>query len=195
MRRADVRSHKSLRADAETLSRFRDSLTVYAEHLTHGEAEAEPVEDWRYETLDRALRQEVTNQSSKLSQWMFSLTTDFAAVAQPVIDAEELRQIEQQVDDFVASLGPSPFRAGGARRFLVAVDEAQVPKGLVESICDQLPGDPTVISHDRREMIILCEAERIPIDGAAKYLVNYRADLLQLAERLPTRVDVTWYSP
>jgi hypothetical protein len=163
--------------------------------LTHGEADAEPVDDWRYETLDRALRQEVTNQSDKLSQWMFSSTTDFAAVAQPVIDAEELRQIEQQVDIFVASLGPSPFRAGGAHRFLVAADEAHVPKGLIESICDQLPGDPTVISHDGREVIILCEAERVPIDGAAKFLVNYRADLLKLAERLPTRVDVTWYSP
>ncbi len=113
-------------------------------------------------------------------------------IVQQAVTLARARAIECILQGQLESLEPNLLECGGARRYFISASKEFQDSGLLDRIRDKLPAPPTVVYHDQPEITLLCEVEGLSAQNVAQHIAEYRPELLDLASRLPTRVDVSW---
>jgi hypothetical protein len=86
---------------------------------------------------------------------------------------------------------PRLLACGGAKRVLALVPRDAHLETLKRKLEPSL-GAISVQPQEEDELVLCCEAERIPLDNVAASLIAGRQEYVDLAARLHTRVDVDW---
>ena len=96
---------------------------------------------------------------------------------------------------------PRLSACGGVLRRLVVVppssaaaSDRAAAEELAPRVASALGGPATVIFDDQDEPLVGYDLERIPLREVAAYLLGGRTDLVQVADRLKTRIDIPWLS-
>ena len=98
-------------------------------------------------------------------------------------------------DQLRASLSaarPLLMACGGTRRRFVSVPKSDGDEKLVELARGVVEPSPTVVTSRAHEIVSCCELGSLSVIDIANSLVDDRPDLIELAARLHTRVDVEW---
>ncbi|MBM4002160.1 MAG: hypothetical protein FJ295_02570 [Planctomycetes bacterium] len=87
---------------------------------------------------------------------------------------------------------PRLAACGGARRLMVIappdLSTTELSVQLSKLTNDQL----TIVQDSIAELVICYELEQIPVDNVLAKLIGTREDILEVARRLHTRIDVPW---
>ena len=89
---------------------------------------------------------------------------------------------------------PGLAACGGHQQWLLftAPDEATVSNALQERLQEESGERGTEILDSSGTLLLCCRMTQVPVENCIAHLVGSRRDLVQLAERLHTRLDIHW---
>jgi hypothetical protein len=104
-----------------------------------------------------------------------------------------LEDTENRLKEVVDQAQPRLLtKCGGARRIVVCQPATEGGDRLGHAIRETFRLEPMLVVGDDPDLVICCEAERIPLDSIADALTEEWIELPQMASRVRTRIDVTW---
>ncbi len=100
-------------------------------------------------------------------------------------------------DDVAKSIGdrtkvPLLDCGGGIRAACAYPLNGEEPISLIQALGPQLDCDPTSIRATVGQLVTCIEAERVPLENVAMYLLKNHPDSIEYASRLHTRMDIDW---
>ena len=81
---------------------------------------------------------------------------------------------------------------GGARRVLATIPACDSADQLRALVHDQVTPTPSVLIEAERDIVVCQESEQSSLDEIIRLLADERPHCAKLAERVHTRIDVTW---
>lgn len=114
-------------------------------------------------------------------------------VAQLFLDScgSEEKALEE-IKDCVQLAKSTSIKCGGTRRMIAAIPSSASSEKLSTLITGSIEPSPTVIEATEHDIVIGCEQASLPLVAVAARLVEDRPDLIALAQRIHTRIDVQW---
>ncbi len=114
-------------------------------------------------------------------------------VAQLFLDSfDNAEQAAKKIGDCATAANTSMMYSGGTRRMFAAIPALSGSEKLRTLITDSVEPVPTVIEATEHDIVIGCERASMPLVAVAARLVEDRPDLIALAQRIHTRIDVPW---
>jgi hypothetical protein len=111
-----------------------------------------------------------------------------ASLPTGALGAEQLPSLQRLLEKALPRLAT----CGGARRLMVIappdLSTTELRAQLSKLTNDQL----TIVQDSIGELVVCYEVEQIPIDNVLAKLIGTREDILEVARRLHTRIDVSW---
>jgi len=100
------------------------------------------------------------------------------------------------VADTVRAAEPQLFGCGGDCRYLVIAPQSanDWPDSWRRPFDEAAGVSPSVIAGIDDALVVCCESHRVPLQNVVAHLVGKRSDLVKVAGRLHTRIDVEWPS-
>ncbi|MEX0937625.1 MAG: tubulin-like doman-containing protein [Pirellulales bacterium] len=95
-------------------------------------------------------------------------------------------------NDYVRDVSSPLLECGGARRLVLMLPQGPAAAGLAKLAAESWGEAPSVVHDSAGGGLLCCEIEQLPLARAAAHLVDYRADYVEAAWRLHTRIDVAW---
>ncbi len=199
-----------VRETVQKLTKFQNTLTSLSASLGNkssqanlsadGSEQSHPLKvSWQANQLDKinqeiakSLENDVAENYGGLASLMSEPAEQLQQIVQQAVTLARARAIECILQGQLESLEPNLLECGGARRYFISASKEFQDSGLLDRIRDKLPAPPTVVYHDQPEITLLCEVEGLSAQNVAQHIAEYRPELLDLASRLPTRVDVSW---
>lgn len=135
----------------------------------------------------------VANRLQKAAQMLVQTAARQIDVAQLFLDSFATQ--EQAADDIseCAHLAKTRgIKCGGTRRMIAAIPSSAGSEKLRTLITTSIEPTPTVIEATEHDIVVACEQGSLPLVAVAARLVEDRPDLITLAQRLHTRIDVQW---
>jgi hypothetical protein len=133
-------------------------------------------------TVAQRLASNVINrmQVSRMMEAQGNRTGDHLATAADTVRAAESRLLEC---------------GGSCRYLLVAPRSASTwPDGWRRPFDEAASVSTSVVAGIDDTLVVCCESQRIPLQNVVTHLVGKRTDLVKVASRLHTRIDVDWPS-
>ena len=111
-----------------------------------------------------------------------------ASLPTGALGAEQLPSLQRLLEKALPRLAT----CGGARRLMV-IAPPDLSTTELRAQLSKLTNDQLTIVQDRIGELVVCyEVEQIPIDNVLAKLIGTREDILEVARRLHTRIDVSW---
>ncbi len=115
---------------------------------------------------------------------------DFALAAASILPGKSSNPLSQCAEIAM----PFWTRCGGAQRLLCVVPQSSERKPMTACLEHYLEQKPNLVLDADGDLVFCFEAEGLEIVDLAWSLIGDRPDLLEIASRLHTRVDVDWLS-
>jgi len=106
--------------------------------------------------------------------------------------SEETPQATARIRECLQVVTPPWLKCGGDRRLLITVPEGASAAGLVRQIEHLASVQPSLASGDDVDVALCCEVHRVPLAEVAGLLVEEHPELVDVANRVHTRLDVAW---
>ncbi|MDA1051841.1 MAG: protein kinase [Planctomycetota bacterium] len=98
--------------------------------------------------------------------------------------------------DTVLAARPQLFECGGDYRYLVVAPQSAGtwPENWAEPFAAAAGAPISRSAATDDALVVCCESQRVPLQNVVAQLVGTRSDLIKVANRLHTRIDVEWPS-
>ena len=114
-------------------------------------------------------------------------------VAQLFLDScGDQEKAAQEIRECATAANASNLKCGGTRRMFAAIPASLGSEKLATLIEKSMEPVPTVIRATEHDVVVGCEQASMPLIAVAARLVEDRPDLISLAQRIHTRVDIQW---
>ena len=113
-------------------------------------------------------------------------------VAAPLLPTRDGSRDTQQLEASLEAAAPRLHDCGGSKRLLLVLPEASDPAPVRQVLENDFQETASVVFDSDGDMVLCCEVEQLPLVAAAVRITDNRADYIQAAARLHTRVDVKW---
>jgi serine/threonine protein kinase len=87
---------------------------------------------------------------------------------------------------------PGLTDCGGSRRLLAVLPPSAIGSAMQEVLTTELTPPPTILNDSDADLVLCYEVQELAIPYVAAFLIGDRGDVVQIANRLHTRCDVTW---
>lgn len=98
---------------------------------------------------------------------------------------------DESLQGCVNAARPALASCGGRQR-LIAILPAGADESVRSALANQLQTPATFVAGCDSELVCCFEAEGVPVANVAAKLIDCRTDLIRVAARLHTRIDVNW---
>jgi hypothetical protein len=113
-------------------------------------------------------------------------------VAAPLLPSRDGSRTTQPLRKGLETAAPRLLDCGGSKRLLLVLPEASDPAPVQQVLENDFQETSSVVFDSDGDMVLCCEVEQLPLVVVAAKIVDSRADYVQAAARLHTRVDVKW---
>ena len=102
----------------------------------------------------------------------------------------------QSAADTVSAARPLLLECGGDCRYLVVAPKAvdTWPSDWKQPFDNAAGVSTSLVAGTDDSLVVCCESQRVPLQNVVANLVGTRSDLIKVANRLHTRIDVEWPS-